>query len=89
MRTKWATPDEVRDAAGGVAQNTLWRWVKLGLLPKPTLVSGGPGKGTRNRWPREALVRARFVVEQRAEGYTLGEIAGMIAERWGENASAP
>ncbi len=34
-------------------------------------------------------MRARFVVEQRAEGYTLGEIAGMIAERWGENASAP
>lgn len=82
MREKWATPDEVRDAAGGVAQNTLWRWVKLGLLPKPTLVSGGPGKGTRNRWPREALERARFVVEQRAEGYTLSEISEMIAERW-------
>ena len=65
MHEKWATPDEVRDAAGGVAQNTLWRWVRLGLLPKPTLVSGGPGKGTRNRWPREALERARFVVELR------------------------
>ena len=87
MHEKWATPDEVRDAAGGVAQNTLWRWVRLGLLPKPTLVSGGPGKGTRNRWPREALERARFVVEQREAGYTLAEIAAMVVERWPDRAS--
>jgi hypothetical protein len=46
------------------------------------------GRGTRSLWPLEALERARFIVERRAEFHTMEEIKEMVLERWPPTAQA-
>lgn len=78
--------DEVA-AAGKVAVRTLTRWRQIGILPTPRRV-GGPGRGTPNRWPREAIERAEFARSMLDTGdYTLAEVAEMIRSKWGDHAN--
>lgn len=69
--------EAVARAAGGVADNTLWRWCDRGLLPAPTRVGAGWRKGTFNRWPALAVERARWVRGLLNRGFTLDEIASL------------
>lgn len=76
----FATTEELV-AITNVERQTLRQWVKRGLLPPAKIVSDG--NGVKSRWPREALERARFIQEMRAQLYSLDEIKPMILERWG------
>ncbi len=74
--------EEVLEATQ-TSQVTAWRWVKLGILPEPVRIGRGYGKGTMNRWPKEAIARAKFARKMIAEKtWTLAEIAQMVQERW-------
>jgi hypothetical protein len=81
----FATTEELV-AITNVERQTLRQWVKRGLLPPAKIVSDG--NGVKSRWPREALERARFIQEMRAQLYSLDEIKPMIVERWGSGADA-
>jgi DNA-binding transcriptional MerR regulator len=77
---QFATTEEMV-AVTNVERQTLRQWVKRGLLPQAKIISDG--NGVKSRWPREALERARFIMEMRAQLYSLDEIKPMIDERWG------
>jgi len=72
----------------GVSRRTLYKYVQGRLLPAPTLVSNGK-TGVRARWKLSAMEIAEFIVEQRAIGYTLGEVRAMVAARWGTRDMVP
>jgi len=72
----------------GVTRRTLYKYVQCRLLPAPILVSNGK-TAVRTRWTMAAMEHADFIVEQRAIGYTLGEITAMIAARWGTGDKVP
>jgi hypothetical protein len=72
----------------GVTRRSIYKYVQLRLLPAPILYSNGK-TGVRARWSVVALDHAEFIVEQREIGYTLGEIAAMIAARWGTHDKVP
>ncbi|MDC0676083.1 MerR family transcriptional regulator [Nannocystis radixulma] len=78
---KIATTDDLVRITG-LTSVTMYDWADKGLLPAPEVVSDG-SRGIKARWPFEALERARFVMQKRAEMHTLPEIAAMIAEKWG------
>jgi len=67
-------------AITGVSRDALYKWVRDELLPRPTITS--TGSGTMSLWPLEAAERARFIMEKRAQMYTLLEIKKMIQKRW-------
>ena len=75
-------------AALGVTRRSVYQYVQRRLLPAPILYSNGK-TGVRARWSVVALDHAEFIVEQREIGYTLGEIAAMIAVRWGTHDKVP
>ena len=75
----YATNEEMM-AVTGVSRDALYKWVREELLPRPTITSDG--NGTLSLWPLEALERARFIMEKRAQMYTLLEIKKMIQKRW-------
>ena len=75
----YATNDEMV-AVAKVSRDTLYKWVRDKMLPRPKITSDG--RGTRSLWPLEALERALFIVERRAESYTMEEIKEMVLERW-------
>jgi hypothetical protein len=75
-------------AALGVTRRSVYKYVQLRLLPAPVLYSNGR-TGVRARWAMVAMDHAEFIVEQREIGYTLGEIAAMIAARWGTHDKVP
>ena len=77
---QFATTEELV-AITNVERQTLRQWVKRGLLPSAKIISDG--NGVKSRWPREALERARFIKEMRAQLYSLDEIKPMVDERWG------
>lgn len=66
----------------GVGRMTIHKYVLMGLLPAPVMVSDGKS-GVRCRWTPIALDHAAYILEQQEVGHTLLEIAGMIAARWG------
>jgi hypothetical protein len=72
----------------GVTRRSIYKYVQLRLLPAPILYSNGK-TGVRARWSVVALDHAEFIIEQREIGYTLGEIAAMIAARWGTHDKVP
>lgn len=76
-RPKFATTEEV-SAAAGISRVSLWRWVRLGLLPEPTRISGGRASGVRGRWPAWAVERAAWIRARRDEKLTLDEVAELI-----------
>ena len=76
----YATNEEMI-AVAKVSRDTLYKWVRDKMLPRPKITSSN-GRGTRSLWPLEALERARFIVERRAEFHTMEEIKEMVLERW-------
>jgi predicted DNA-binding transcriptional regulator AlpA len=75
----YATNEEMI-AIAGVTRDTLYKWVRDKMLPRPKITS--TGRGTRSLWPLEAVERARFIVERRGEFHTMEEIREMVLERW-------
>jgi predicted DNA-binding transcriptional regulator AlpA len=75
-------------AALGITRRSVYQYVQRRLLPAPILYSNGK-TGVRARWSVVALDHAEFIVEQREIGYTLNEIAAMIAARWGTHDKVP
>jgi len=72
----------------GVTRRTLYKYVQGRLLPAPILVSNGK-TGVRARWTMAAMEHAKFILEQRAIGYSLSEIVAMVAARWGTRDKVP
>lgn len=70
----------------GVTRRT--KYVQGRLLPAPILISNGK-TGVRARWTMAAMEHAEFIREQKAIGYTLGEITAMVAARWGTRDKVP
>lgn len=70
-----------------VTRRSLYEWVRLGVLPKPRIMSDG--NGVYSRWPKVAIDHARFIVEQRKLGYALDEIRPMVHARWGSADKVP
>lgn len=66
----WATTEEVC-AAAGVSSDTVLRWARLGVLPKPALVYG---RGRHARWDPSAPAQAKWVDAQLSAGLTFDEI---------------
>ncbi len=73
----WLTTAEMCESLG-ITRGTLRRWVNLGLIDEPEVVSSGR-QGRRSRWPQEARERAHWIQSQRDEGFTLSEIAQHLA----------
>ena len=76
----YATNEEM-SAITGVTRDTLYKWVRDKLLPRPKITSTD-GRGTRSLWPLEAVERAHFIIARRAEFHTMEEIKEMVLERW-------
>ncbi len=64
--------------AAQVVQPTIKKWIKLGLLPRPTRICLGYGFGTIHRFTAETIEQARWITEQRKAGYNLKEIRAML-----------
>ena len=73
---KYASKAQVE--AAGVNRVSLWRSVKLGLLPKPTLISDGHSSGVHAGYPGWAIERARWVRRRRDEMLRLDEIVEFV-----------
>ncbi len=72
----------------GVTRRTLYKYVQERLLPAPILYSDGRN-GVRSRWALVAMDHVEFINEQKALGYNLAEITGMVAARWGTHDKQP
>lgn len=72
----------------GVTRRTLYKYVQERLLPAPILYSDGRN-GVRSRWTMVAMDHVEFINEQKALGYNLVEITGMVAARWGTHDKLP
>lgn len=82
----WYTKDLTE--ALGVTRRTLYKYVQERLLPAPILYSDGRN-GVRSRWALVAMDHVEFINEQKALGYNLAEITGMVAARWGTHDKLP
>ena len=80
MGKDFATTEEVSEVAG-VNRNSLYEWVREGLLPAPKTTGG---RGIIAKWPLAALTIAKFVRSQRELGFGLPEIRERIIEAFGE-----
>jgi Helix-turn-helix domain len=80
MGKDFVTTEEVSEVAG-VNRNSLYEWVREGLLPAPNTTGG---RGIIAKWPLPTLVIAKFVRAQRELGFGLSEIRPRIIEAFGE-----
>ncbi len=80
MGKDFVTTEEVSEVAG-VNRNSLYEWVREGLLPAPKTTGG---RGIIAKWPLSTLVIAKFVRSQRELGFGLPEIRARIIEAFGE-----
>ena len=80
MGKDFATTEEVSEVAG-VNRNSLYEWVREGLLPAPKTTGG---RGIIAKWPLATLTIAKFVRGQRELGFGLPEIRDRIIEAFGE-----
>ena len=60
-------------AAVGVSDETIRRWARLGLLPKPTPSYRGR-RGTVSLWPEGTIEQARWVQAQLESGRTMTQV---------------
>ena len=65
----------------GINRNSLYEWVREGLLPAPNTTGG---RGIIAKWPLSTLVIAKFVRGQRELGFGLSEIRARVIEAFGE-----
>jgi DNA-binding transcriptional MerR regulator len=63
-------------AAAGVSTDTLRHYERKGVLPRPVRSANG-----YRRYPADALERVRMVRNALAVGFTLDELARLLAER--------
>ncbi len=80
MGKDFVTTEEVSEVAG-VNRNSLYEWVREGLLPAPKTTGG---RGIIAKWPLSTLVIAKVVRSQRELGFGLPEIRARIIEAFGE-----
>lgn len=80
MPKDFATTEEV-SAAGGIERNSVYDWLRYGLLPEPQ-TSGG--RGIIAKWPMVTLELAKFIRSQRALGFGLPEIRPRIVTAFGD-----
>lgn len=57
----------------GVSDETIRRWARLGLLPKPTPSHRGR-RGTVSLWPEHTIEQARWVQRQLEAGQTVPQV---------------
>ena len=76
----FVTTDEVA-TAGGIERGSVQDWVRAGLLPVPESTGG---RGNFSRWHPFSVTLAKFIREQRAQGFTIPEIRGRIVMAFGE-----
>lgn len=77
LSEKFVTAQELA-AVAEVAVTTLRNWTEIGLLPRPTRIALGYPDGSFLRYPAEAVLQVRWIVEQRRDGHTLKEIKAML-----------
>lgn len=65
-------------AAAGVTDRTVFRWVKIGLLPAPKVVYGAK-RGKQTFWAPHAAEQAAWVRAQVEAGQTFDEIRAALA----------
>jgi DNA-binding transcriptional MerR regulator len=58
----------------GVGVSTLWRWIAVGLIDKPTVGLHESGNGRVGRWPGNMLARIRRIRTLQISGMTLAQI---------------
>ncbi|WAS91836.1 hypothetical protein [Nannocystis punicea] len=63
----YATTEQVA-AAGEIERGSVGDWVRAGLLPIP---EGSGGRGNKSRFPLFAVTLAKFIREQRKQGFGL------------------
>lgn len=76
----FVTTEEI-SAAGGIERNSVYDWLRYGLLPEPQ-TSGG--RGIISKWPPVSIELAKFIRSQRELGYGLPEIRPRIVLAFGE-----
>lgn len=64
--------------AVGVSEQTIRRWARLGLLPRPTIVYRGR-RGRGAVWPQESLPLAVWIRDQLDAGRTVHDLAAARA----------
>lgn len=62
----------------GVSDETIRRWARLGLLPKPTPSHRGR-RGTVSLWPEHTIEQARWVQRQLDAGQTVPQVRESLA----------
>lgn len=87
IRARGYATNEEMTAIARVGRETLTKWVREKLLPKPKVTSFG--KGTVSLWSLEAVERAQFIVAKRAQFHTMEEVKEMVLKRWPPNPSPP
>ncbi|WP_091741866.1 MerR family transcriptional regulator [Phenylobacterium immobile] len=65
--------------AGGVGVETVRYYQRRGLLPTPERPAGGSRDGGARRYDGEAVRRLRFIRSAQAAGFTLEQIAELLA----------
>lgn len=80
IRARGYATNEEMTAIAKVGRETLSKWVREKLLPKPKVTSFG--KGTVSLWSLEAVERAQFIVAKRAQFHTMEEVKAMVLKRW-------
>lgn len=76
----FVTTEEI-SAAGGIERNSVYDWLRYGLLPEPQ-TSGG--RGIISKWPLVSIELAKFIRSQRELGFGLPEIRPRIVMAFGE-----
>lgn len=76
----FVTTEEI-SAAGGILRNSVYDWLRYGLLPEPQ-TSGG--RGIISKWPPVSVELAKFIRSQRELGFGLPEIRPRIVMAFGD-----
>lgn len=84
MGKDFVTTEEVSEVAG-VNRNSLYEWVREGLLPAPKTTGG---RGIIAKWPLATLTIAKFVRSQRDLGFGLPRSGSASSRRSARRSSS-
>lgn len=87
IRARGYATNEEMTAIAKVGRETLSKWVRDKLLPRPKVTSFG--RGTVSLWSLEAVERAQFIAAKRAQFHTMEEVKEMVLRRWPPKPSDP